>query len=140
MASDYTELLLEGYDAFNWGDWQWVLDNMDPEFEWVPPPEDPDAAVHRGHDGVRQFWGEWREALGQLRFQVEELIDAGDKVVAVVLRSGIGETSGVEIQDRLVQVFTFRDGKGLRCEEFYDRHRALAAAGLAASATGRTPR
>jgi len=35
MASDYTDLILEAYDAFNWGDWQWVLDNMHPEFEWV---------------------------------------------------------------------------------------------------------
>jgi len=138
MASDYTDLILEAYDAFNWGDWQWVLDNMHPEFEWVAPPEDPDAGIHRGHEGVREYWDEWREALGELRFQVEELIDAGDQVVAVVRRSGVGETSGVEIEERVMQVFTMRDGKGTRCEEFYDRDRALKAAGLAPDAKGRT--
>ena len=138
MASDYTELVLEAYDAFNWGDWQWVLDNMHPEFEWVAPFEDPDTDVHRGHDGVRQFWGEWREAVGELKFRVDELIEAGDRVVAVVQQSGVGETSGVEIHRRVVQVFTFRDGKGVRCEEFYDRDRALKAAGLPQGASGRT--
>ncbi len=56
----------------------------------------------------------------------------------MVRRSGVGETSGVEIEERVMQVFTFRDGKGTRCEEFYERDRALKAAGLAPDAKGRT--
>jgi ketosteroid isomerase-like protein len=125
----YIELVRAGYEAWNSGDRQWVLDHMDRDVEWVSPPVDPDPGVHRGHDGVERFWEGWRGAVGQLRFEPLEFIDAGSEVAVVTRRAGTGELSGVEIADTVVQVFTFResDGKVVRVREFYERDEALQA-------------
>ena len=55
---------------------------FDPEVEWVAPPHSLLASgEYRGYDGVRRFWT-------RSRVQVDELIDAGDQVVAVMRLSG----------------------------------------------------
>ena len=131
MPGANLDLVRRGYDAWNKGDRSWVLEQMAPNFQWVTPPDDPDPGIHEGHEGVEQYWDAWWEVFGQLEFEVEELLDAGPKVLAVVRRLGIGNASGIEIQERVIQVFTFEQGKAIRCEEFYDRRQALEAAGLA---------
>jgi uncharacterized protein len=130
VAREYVDLVRQGYEAWNRGDREWVLGQMSPDFEWVTPDDDPDPGTHAGHEGVVDFWDQWREIFGLLKFQVEETIDAGDRVVAVVRRLGIGNVSGVEVQEVVIQVFTFRDGRAVRCEEFYDREQALSSVGL----------
>jgi ketosteroid isomerase-like protein len=60
----------------------------------------------------------------------EEIIDAGDHLIHAILFRGRGRGSGVEVEGRFFQVYTFRDGKTVRWEEFSDRAEALEAAGL----------
>ncbi|MFN2616641.1 MAG: nuclear transport factor 2 family protein [Thermoleophilaceae bacterium] len=131
MAGSNVETVRQGYEAWNRGDREWILEHMAPGFQWRTPPDDPDPGIHLGHEGVEHYWDAWREAFGQLKIEIEELMDAGDKVAAFVRRLGIGEVSGVEVQERVIQVFTFEGGKAVRCEEFYDRRQGLEAAGLA---------
>ena len=45
----------------------------------------------------------------------------------VARRQGRGEHSGLEISDRVIQVFDFEDGKCTRVHEYYDRDAALSA-------------
>jgi ketosteroid isomerase-like protein len=42
-----------------------------------------DRAYH-GHEGVRRFWRDALLAFGEVDLDVEELIDAGDRVVALI--------------------------------------------------------
>jgi ketosteroid isomerase-like protein len=51
-------------------------------------------------------------------------------VIARVELRGHGRTSGLELATRVFQVFTLRDGKIIRLEDFVDRAEALAAVGL----------
>jgi uncharacterized protein len=64
------------------------------------------------------------------RFEVEELIDAGDKVFAAVQLSGRGKGSGVPVDQHDIHVCTIRDGKVVRIDVHRDRAEALKAAGL----------
>ena len=80
----------------------------------------------------RLFWvvrstrsAQWRAAVGQLNFLVEEMIDAGDNVVVVARRQGRGEHSGLEISDRVIQVFHFEGDQCTSVHEYYDRDAAL---------------
>jgi ketosteroid isomerase-like protein len=127
VPGSHLDLVREGYERWNSGDREWILQHMDPEVEWITPPNDPDPGTHQGHEGVEGFWDEWRAAVGQLQLEPEEYIEAGDHVLVVARRVGKGEHSGIEIADRVVQVFTFRpeDGKCVRVREFYDRAEAL---------------
>jgi ketosteroid isomerase-like protein len=128
VARSYVDLVRDGYRAWNDGDVQWVLDHMAPEVEWVAAAENPDPDTYFGLDQIERLWGEWREAVGQLHFEAEELIDKGDSVVAVTRRIGRGTHSGVEVSDHIVQIFAFgEDGKCVRVREFFDKSSALRA-------------
>lgn len=125
MSAERVELVKRGYDAWNRGDRSWVLEHMSEEVEWSTPPDDPDPATYRGHDGVEEYWAQWRAAVGQLRFEPERMLDADDHVVVIARRSGRGEHSGLAVSDQVVQVFSFEGDKCVRVSEYYDRDRAL---------------
>jgi hypothetical protein len=58
------------------------------------------------------------------------LVAAGDHVIAAQTFRGRGKQSGVETSWDLWQVWTLRDGKGIRGRGFTSEEQALEAAGL----------
>jgi ketosteroid isomerase-like protein len=127
MSAELVQLVEQGYRAWNSGDRAWVLEHMSPDIEWITPQNDPDPGTYRGYEGVENYWAQWRAAVGQLHFKLEETIDAGQAVVVVARRQGRGEHSGLEISDRVIQVFDFENDKCVRVHEYYDRDAALSA-------------
>ena len=53
------------------------------------------------------------------------MVAVGDHVIVTALRSGRGAHSGLQVSDRVIQVFTFEGEKCVRVTEYYDRDRAL---------------
>jgi ketosteroid isomerase-like protein len=131
MRVDRVSLVRQGFEAWNAEDPEWVLDHMHPEVEWVAPERDPFPGTYTGYEGVQEFWTRWRNAVGQLKFLPEEVIDAGDHVVVIAHRRARNEITGLQISDKIAQVFSFDDeDKCVRVQEFYDRATALKAAGM----------
>jgi ketosteroid isomerase-like protein len=83
-----------------------------------------------GPHAMRDDWERWASAFEELTVTVEEIIDAGDRVVVVAHHQGRGRASGVEVDARYYEVYTVREGKVSRVDEFADRAKALEAAGL----------
>ena len=125
MSVDRVELVKQGYEAWNRGDRTWVLEHMSEDVEWITPPEDPDPGTYHGWQGVEQFWEQWRASVGQLQFKPEEFIDEGDHIVVVARRTGKGETSGLEVSDKVVQVFKFEGPKCVQVREHYSKEKAM---------------
>jgi ketosteroid isomerase-like protein len=125
MSKELVQLVEKGYEAWNAGDRGWVLDHMSPDVEWITPEDDPDPGTYKGLEGVEEYWAQWRAAVGQLNFVIEEMIDAGDNVVVMARRQGRGEHSGLEISDRVIQVFHFEGDICTSVHEYYDRDAAL---------------
>jgi len=88
------------------------------------------GSVYHGHEGVREFWREGLSVFRTIDLDVEELIDAGDQVVALIREREIGRTSGVPVDANHVAVWTLADGKVIRMQLFDDRSEALEAVGL----------
>jgi ketosteroid isomerase-like protein len=104
---------------------------LDPDAEWHPPDEDPDAAHREGREAIVTYLAQWFDAWEYWRIEPESLLDAGDKVVAFVRHSGKGRGSGFEIPSfESAHVITLKEGRVARIEGFYDRSEALKAAGL----------
>jgi ketosteroid isomerase-like protein len=102
-----------------------------PDIEWIDDPSRADGATHHGRDGVREALERWLESIDEYRFEVQRIVDCGDARVLVVGREfGRGAKSGAEISTVNYELLTFRDGKIVRYQEFYDRAEALEAAGL----------
>ncbi len=90
------------------------------------------AGVYEGHEGVRTYWRRWFEAWSDLEFDVEDVRDAGDNVVALLCNQRQrGRNSGIWTElPPYAQVFTVRGGKLVRWRTFPDQDSALEAAGL----------
>jgi ketosteroid isomerase-like protein len=104
----------------------------DPESEYRPSadlmPPDLDSVFH-GHDGYRRLWRYWLDAFGDIRWEPEEILDLGNKVLVTTQQGGHGSGSGVAVSEPVFQLFTFRRGLVIRQEDFLDRSRAFEAAG-----------
>jgi ketosteroid isomerase-like protein len=88
--------------------------------------------VYRGHEGVRTYWRRWLQAWKDLDFEVQDVLDAGDDVVALIRNQRQwGRHSGIVTEmPPYGLVFTIRDGKVVRWRAFSDQESALTAAGL----------
>jgi len=104
-----------------------IAAGCDPEVEWIEDPSRADGRVYRGHAGVRESWERWLENFVDWGFEVESMTDHGDRVLVVAIEHGRGSTSAARVSARVYMLYTFRAGKVLRYEEFYDEQDALAA-------------
>jgi ketosteroid isomerase-like protein len=102
-----------------------------PDIEWAEDPRRADGAVYRGHEGVRQSWERWLEQWDQWEFEVERVVDYGDRVLVVARERARGATSGASVSARNYMVFTIHKRKIARYQEFYEEQSALKAVGLA---------
>jgi ketosteroid isomerase-like protein len=82
------------------------------------------------YEGMEQFVGLVNEVWDDFRFEVEELIDAGEQVVPVVRLLGKGKGSGVPVDQQDIHLWTMRDGKCSRDVVYRDRAETLQAAGV----------
>jgi ketosteroid isomerase-like protein len=62
------------------------------------------------------------------QFELEDVIDAGDRTLVAVHIFGRGKTSGFEMDARFYSVLTWRSGRAIRVENIFDRAQALQAA------------
>jgi len=86
--------------------------------------------LYHGHDGLRTLFTDWYGAWEDYQDHLEELIDAGDKVVALVTSRGRGRASGVPVALKTPAVWTIQNGKISRVAWFQSPEQALEAAGL----------
>jgi ketosteroid isomerase-like protein len=107
-----------------------IEQTCDPEIEWIEDPQRADGRVYRGHEGVRESWEQWLDQWEEWGFEIERIIDCGGSVLVTAREHGRGAASGAGVSARNFMVFTFRDGKILRYQEFYDEADARAAAGV----------
>ena len=107
-----------------------IAQTCDPEIEWIEDPQRADGRVYRGHEGVRESWESWLENFDDWGFELERVTDYGDRVLAAAVEQGRGSVSEAAVSARNYMVFTFRAGKILRYQEFYDEAQALEALGV----------
>jgi ketosteroid isomerase-like protein len=112
------------------GDIDGMLAEMDPDVEVDVSDRLPDEGVFRGRDAYRTFLERGFDIWAEFRVEVEELLDAGDVVVAFIRSVAVGDGSGAEVEERIAHVAWMRDGTPYRIKVFSDRERALEAAGL----------
>ena len=121
------QLVHEIVEALNRGDVDGMLERMHPDFEWRPLESSPVAGgVYRGHEQVRRYVEDWLSTFDDLRLDLEDPAEVGDRVVAVVQGHGRGRASGLKLDNRFCQVWTVRGGAATGMEEYATRAQALA--------------
>jgi len=132
------ELLRDLYGAFDFRSAaEGRLDDLfrrhaDPAFELVPPPIYPDTEAMVGMEGFDAFMRMLTEVWDEWRFEIEDMEEAGDRVLVLVTLHARGRGSGASAEAPAAHVVTFSGGRVVRLEVFVDRAEARAAAGLSA--------
>ena len=104
----------------------------DPEIEWDTSEASALdlSGVYRGIEGARQWCREWFAAWEALQFKYE-LVDAGDRVVALLDLRMRGRSTGIDVAlGEHAWVTTFRDGLMVHNKLYMSQSKALEAAGL----------
>jgi ketosteroid isomerase-like protein len=96
----------------------------DAEFESVMTGQ-----VYKGAQGARDMAADLWETVDYVP-ATEEIIDLGERVVAVLRISGRGTRSGVPVSQHVAVVWIFEDERIVRGKSFTSRAEALEAAGL----------
>jgi ketosteroid isomerase-like protein len=134
MSQENVEIVRRGYELYEAGDLEGVAGLFSDDAEL------PDAGglgvagtaagVRYGPEGFLRATEEVLEAFEEYRVEVEELIDAGEAVVAPVRISGRGRASGARLEMRLAHLWVLRNGKVIRGEVHRTAEEAREAAGL----------
>jgi ketosteroid isomerase-like protein len=130
MSQENVELIRRSFEVFaRTGDIPWDMIAADIE---IRDHDLPDAIgeVFRGREGYQRWLSVWDSAWEDYELEPEDLIDAGNQVIAVFRLRATGKGSGVETERRNSVLYTVRDGKVVRADYFGDPDRALAAAGI----------
>jgi ketosteroid isomerase-like protein len=128
MSQENVEVVRKAiaYEYYGVGDRAEAEAIFDPQVVLNPIDEGPSS----GFDAMRADMERWASAFDELKVTVEEIIDAGDQVVVVAHHQGRGRQSGVEVDTRFYELYTLREGKVARMDEYTERAEALEAAGL----------
>jgi ketosteroid isomerase-like protein len=106
------------------------FDLLHPDMLWHTRVDLPDATTYQGHEGAAVLLTEWFGAFDDLGVDVEELIDAGDSVVAVLRVHGHLRGSTQEVDMSETHVLTMHDEKVIEIREYQTKAEALNAVGL----------
>jgi ketosteroid isomerase-like protein len=95
---------------------------------WYPDSRWLDDSVYRGHRGMRRLAAAFSENFDDFRFEVHDIRDAQDRVVALVEMIGRIKRSGAEVSQRRGFVVSgFRDRKFGEARTFSNWSEALKA-------------
>jgi len=114
------------YELVNAGDLETLVEGFEPGFEWQPDELSPGQTPRRSADDVKRAVDDFTGAFAEFRTEVDELIEQGDQVVAVVRH--IARIGSGDVERREAHLWTFADGRPRNLREFEGRDAALAAA------------
>jgi SnoaL-like domain len=88
------------------------------------------ATTHVGIDGFRKLWLDWLEPWATYHVRVDQVIDAGDRIVVLIRDRARRHDTEAEVELISGSVWEVREGKIVRAEFCASREEALEAAGL----------
>lgn len=106
-----TETVAQVYDAFRRGDLDSVLARLAPDVAWLTPATLPwSRGDYNGPEEVTEYFTSFLGHLAEPAIVPDELIDAGDRVIAQGHEHGRASTTGQPFQARFTHTWTLRDG------------------------------
>jgi ketosteroid isomerase-like protein len=130
--SENVNLLRNMYASFEKGDVASVLAAMDPQIEWNEaenfpyadgnPYIGPEAVVQGVFARLGSEWDYWN-------LSIEEILDAGESVVALGRYQARNKDTGSEIDAQFAHVWRFKQGKATAFQQYADTAQVQKAVG-----------
>jgi ketosteroid isomerase-like protein len=131
MSQENVEIVRRLIEALNRNEQDRVSGILDPEVVIDATRRLVNPKTYTGMQGYGRMVADREEVWDEFRMEPDDVLDAGDRVVAVGRWVGKGKGSGIEVHQPVADVYTLHDGRVVRAEfGFTDRAEALEAAGL----------
>jgi|SRR4029453_716246 ketosteroid isomerase-like protein len=132
MSEENVEIVRQAWEAWVRKDNETGLALYDPEvqIDLTAVPHIGQSEVYFGREGLQEWLRDLLASFGIVKTEVEEWIDAGEQVIAMVHSYRRGKRSGVPVDMVQAHLWTVHDGLLLRLQIFSTRAEALEAAGL----------
>jgi ketosteroid isomerase-like protein len=130
MSQENVDAVRRAYEATNHGDYERVESLFHPEIEFHTFARSPEAGVYRGKEAVREYNENLFQQFASIRFEMRELVDAGDRVVAMTTQHAVPKGGQHEMNVEVAEVWVVRDGLLAERRSYSTRADALEAAGL----------
>jgi ketosteroid isomerase-like protein len=127
---DLVEVFAQEFETQTADDPDAELFHRDLEVQFIARGETLEGTVYRGLEGLAQAWREWLAAWTSYRLDVDEFVDAGDKVVVFVRVAARTARDDVLMHHTPGAIWTIRAGKVASIRFYFDRSEALEALGL----------
>jgi len=118
-----TQIVQEAYAAFGRGDIQSILDRLSDDIVWLgvygASPKVPTSGERRGKAAIATFFKQVAETVNFSSFEPKEFVATGDKVVCLGHYKATTNVGGSFDSD-FAMVFTLKNGKVVRFQEFTD--------------------
>jgi ketosteroid isomerase-like protein len=132
VSEQNVELHRRVINAFNASDVEAFVALCDPNVDWNSVME-PGGARYQGHDGVRSWFRDLKDAWGdELRVEIEAYFDLGERTLAFNLLQGRGSQSGAAVEMPVAHVVTWGDGLIVHYKTYAQREDALSELGVSA--------
>jgi ketosteroid isomerase-like protein len=132
-VSENADVVRRYFDAANRGDFASAMALYSPDVVLVVPDSlmPKQAGTIDGQKAVGEWFDDWFRSFARgYRFEIEEILAAGERVVATARHRGRGRASEAPLDWSLAYVFTIRGTEIVRLEIYGELGAALEAAGL----------
>ena len=127
MSQENLELVRRACEALNAGDIDGLVRLCHEDFDLDMSDRVFNPERYSGHEGIRRFYAEVKEPWEHYTWEVEDLRDHGDVVLALVRTRGRGRGSGLELDREAAMVWTVRAGRATGLRFYRDREAAVEA-------------
>jgi ketosteroid isomerase-like protein len=125
MSQQNVELVQRSFATLNAGQPDFSI--YHPALVYHPRSDEPDPSPHVGREAFERLALGFLESFPNLVFDVEEVVEADDLVIASTVMRGQGSASGIDVTDAYVFVYSFRDGLIAEGWEYKTKEEALEA-------------
>jgi ketosteroid isomerase-like protein len=130
MSRENVEVVRRMHESLGGSEVRFPDGFLDPQVEWVNPPYAAEPGTRRGEAAFEEAAASITRAFDEVRFEDNEVIDAGERVLVLSTFVVRGRGSGVVQRQPQGYIWTLRNGKAVRLEWFNSHAEALEAVGL----------
>lgn len=127
MSQENVEMMRKTYEAMANGEEPPMIHALDPEIELKEPESLPYGGLHKGVQAMGEMQKTFMDCWDLVVPTTEQLLDAGDYVVAMGRLRVRGRHSGKEVETPFAEIIKFRDGKIVEINPFNDTATLLGA-------------
>jgi ketosteroid isomerase-like protein len=127
--TDIIRTVQEVYAAFARRDVQAILAVLSPDVEWGEPanPFNPAAGTRHGHAGFLEWLQIGQGSEDILALETRQFLADAESVAVVGHTKCLAKPTGKTYETDFVHLVTFKDGKIVRFQEFFDTYAAAEA-------------